>query len=245
MVKTISKQLLQSVINKYYLDDTNKSVKWVTKDGILKISFSNAECRGDIVCTDFPFENSKIGILDTEKFKRLLSITSGDLLLELDKIQSVYTRMKINDNNYELNFILSDITQIPKAENKTGPQEWEVKFTLTQEDIGHILKANNAAGEVDTIILKTSQNLDNKDIVEFILGGNDDFDNKITYAVDSNNGQILEMPFNSKIIKSILTANKDAEFGTVSWSKYGPMRFQFKCGNAVESDYILMRKANI
>ncbi len=245
MKKTLNKSLLQSIIGKYYLDELFKSVRWITKNNTLTVAFSNAECRGDVVCGDFPFEDSKIGILDTEKFRRLLSITSGDLLLELEKIQAVYTKMQINDSNYKLNFVLSDIMQIPKAEEKTGPSEWEIKYTLTQEDINYILKATSAAGDIDTIMVRTSVNLDEKDTVEFIFGGNDDFDNKITYAVESNNEIQLEMPYSAKLLKSILSANKDAEFGTISWSKYGMMRLQFKCGNSIESDYIVMRQADL
>ena len=94
-------------------------------------------------------------------------------------------------------------------------------------------------------MVRTSVNLDEKDTVEFIFGGNDDFDNKITYAVESNNEIQLEMPYSAKLLKSILSANKDAEFGTISWSKYGMMRLQFKCGNSIESDYIVMRQADL
>jgi len=84
----INKLLIQSIISKYYLGE-NESVNWVIKDNTLRIDFMtiNREVMGSITCRNFKLADSTLSIFDTKKLSNLLSITSGDLLLETEQFK--------------------------------------------------------------------------------------------------------------------------------------------------------------
>ena len=89
----INKLTLQSIINKYYLGE-NESVKWDIKDKILTINFMspNKEVIGELVHENFDLEDSELAVYETKKLLNLLNITTGDVLLELEKTHKVYTK---------------------------------------------------------------------------------------------------------------------------------------------------------
>ena len=101
----INKLELQSVINKYFLNGMVESVKWTTENNALDIDFQspNKDMIGRVKHTNFPLENSVIAVYDTSKLNKLLGITSGEVVLELEKTQAVYTKLIISDFNYTLN----------------------------------------------------------------------------------------------------------------------------------------------
>ncbi len=105
----VNKLVLQSVINKYYLGE-NESVKWSIKDKTLTIDFMsvNKEVIGKIVHNNIDIEDSELAIFDTKKLLNLLSITQGDLMFELEKGKSVYTKMKFADASFNLTYALAD-----------------------------------------------------------------------------------------------------------------------------------------
>jgi hypothetical protein len=89
----INKSELQSIISKYYLGGLIESVRWVTNDKHLNISFDspNREMKGTITHKDFPLDDSEIGIADTNKLTKLLAITSGLIQIRLESTHKVYT----------------------------------------------------------------------------------------------------------------------------------------------------------
>jgi len=96
----INKQKLQSVINKYYLN-VNEAVKWVIEDNTLSIDFMSPtkDIIGKLTCNEFELEDSTLAIYDTKKLNSLVSICNGDLLLELEKTNKIFTKLKISDLN--------------------------------------------------------------------------------------------------------------------------------------------------
>ena len=131
----INKLTIQSIINKYYLG-VNEAVKWVVEDDKLGINFMTPtkDVIGSISCKNFQLENSELAIYDTKKLLSLINICNGDLLLELEKNNAIYTKLKISDLNFNLNYALSDPLLIGKVGAVTIP-EWVVELDLTSEDI--------------------------------------------------------------------------------------------------------------
>ena len=166
----INKLQLQSIINKYYLG-VNEAVKWVIKDDKLAISFMTPtkDVIGIVTCKDFQLENSNLAIYDTKKLNSLISICNGDLLLELEKNNAIYTKLKISDLNFNLNYVLSDPLLIGKVGEVTIP-DWVVELDLTQEDVDNLIKAKSALAGIDNMLITTTTNLDNEDVVEFLFG---------------------------------------------------------------------------
>lgn len=239
----INKLTLQSVINKYYLG-LNESVKWTVNDNMLNIDFMTPtkDVIGSITCSDFELEDSQLAIYDTKKLQNLVSICNGDLLLELEKTNKVFTKLKISDMNFNLNYALSDPLLIDKVGTVNVP-DWVVELTLTPEDIENIIKAKSALAGVDNMLVTTSQDLDGQDVVEFVFGDESGHNNKITYQIQGDiKEQGMKLPFNSDMLKTILQANKDMEGGSLYLSTMGLMKLEFD-NNSIASEYFMVRRA--
>ena len=239
----INKLQLQSIINKYYLG-VNEAVKWEIKNNELGINFMTPtkDVIGSVSCKDFQLEDSKLAIYDTKKLNSLISICNGDLLLELEKNNAIYTKLKISDLNFNLNYALSDPLLIGKVGEVTIP-EWVVELDLTQEDIDNLIKAKSALSGIDNMLVTTTTNLDNEDVVEFVFGDESGHNNKITYQVKGKiTEQDIKLPFNSDIFKTILHANKDMGGGKLYLSSMGLIQLEFELEN-IFSRYFIVRKA--
>jgi len=238
----ISKQQLSSVISKYYLNGLNNQVKWRIKDNTLTIYAGEAGRVCRVIANNFPLEDSELGVFDTNKLNKLLSITNGDLMISLEKMKAIYTKMHIQDSNFDLTYSLADTLILGKNTWYDDPEEWEIEITLNPEDIDHLIKAKNALGEIDSMLITTTIDFDSNPICEFIFGDNTGFSNKISYQV--NGGTIkdntLSVPFNSDIFKDILNSNKDQDFCTLQLSNTGILKLKFESED-INSEYFIAR----
>jgi hypothetical protein len=237
----ISKNVLQSVIAKYYLNGLNNQVKWRIKDKALTIYAGEKGRVCKVHLNDFDIEDSELGIFNTDKLSKLLSITSGELSLSLEKIKSVYTKMHIADLNFDLTYSLADILILGKTTWYEDPETWEIDIDLQMEDVDHLIKAKNALSDVNNMLITTTQDFDGNNICEFVFGDNTGFSNKITYQL---NGDIkednLSIPFDSDIFKSILNSNKDMSKGNLKLSNKGMIKLTFNSDD-IESVYYIAR----
>ena len=239
----INKSTLQSVITKYYLNGLNNQVKWRIKDKELVIyaGEKGRVCR--VQLNDFDFEDAELGIFDTNKLNKLISITNGDLLISPEKIKAVYSKIHISDSNYDLTYSLADTLILGKVPYYNDPEQYEVELDLTNEDIDNLIKAKNALTDVDNMLITTTKNLDGSDVCEFLFGDNAGFSNKITYQMpgkikDTN----VSIPFNSNIFKDILNANKDMSYGTLKLSNLGMLKLNFYSEDpSLNSEYFVAR----
>ncbi len=238
----ISKNQLSSVISKYYLNGLNNQVKWRIKDNTLTIYAGEAGRVCKVVANNFPLEDAELGIFDTNKLSKLLSITSGELMVSLEKMKAVYTKIHLQDTNYDLTYSLADVLILGKNVWYDDPEEWDIKLILEKEDVDALIKAKNALGEVDSMLIKSTTDLDGTPICEFIFGDNTGFSNRITYQV--RNGEInnhdIELPFNSDIFKDILNSNKDQESCTLKLSQEGILKIDFE-SEEINSEYFVAR----
>ena len=239
----INKTIVQSVINKYYLN-VNESVKWEIENNQLEVNFMSPtrEVIGKVKCNNIPLEDSKLAIYDTKKLSSLISICNGELLLELEKTNKVFTKLKISDLNFNLTYALSDHLLIGKVGTVNLP-EWVVELNLTVEDIENLIKAKSALSGVDNMLVTTTQNLDGENVCEFVFGDESGHNNKITYQILGNiQEEGLKIPFNSDMFKTILHSNKDMGGGILKLSSMGLMSFNFT-SEEIESEYFMLRKA--
>jgi hypothetical protein len=239
----INKSVVQSVINKYYLG-LNESVKWTVNDNMLNIDFMTPakDVIGSVTCNNFELENSQLAIYDTKKLSNLISICNGDLLLELEKTNKVFTKLNISDMNFNLTYALSDPLLIGKVGTVNIPN-WVVELDLTSEDIDNLIRAKSALSGIDNMLVTTTQDLDGEDVCEFVFGDELGHNNKITYQIQGDiKQQDLKTPFNSDMFKTILQSNKDMDGGTLYLSSMGLMRLEFNSDD-IASEYFMVRKA--
>ena len=239
----INKSILQSVINKYYLN-VCESVTWKTEDNNLTIDFMSptADIIGKVTCNNFPLENSELAIYDTKKLSSLISICNGDLLLELEKQHKLISKLKISDLNFNLTYAVSDPLLVPKVGTVNVP-EFTVNLNLTRENIDNLIKAKSALQGIDNMLITTTTNLDGENVCEFVFGDEHGHNNKITYQISGDiTEESMKIPYNSDTFKTIMNANKDMEEGTMKISSMGLIEFKFS-NDEVSSEYYMVRKA--
>tara|TARA_B100000795_G_scaffold253407_1_gene223565 strand:- start:22 stop:744 length:723 start_codon:yes stop_codon:yes gene_type:complete len=237
----INKNVIQSVISKYYLNGLNNQVKWRIENKTLTVYAGEKGRVCKVYLNDFALEDGELGIFDTDKLSKLLSITNGDLSISLEKIKSVFTKMHIADLNFDLTYSLADILILGKTTWYEDPDTWEIELDLQMEDVDHLIKAKNALSDVNNMLITTTQDFDGNNVCEFIFGDNTGFSNKITYQIIGTITESdLSIPFDSDIFKSILNSNKDMDSGTLKLSKKGMIKLTFK-SDTIESIYYVAR----
>ena len=237
----ISKLLLKSLIDKYYLG-VNETVKWVIEDNQLTIDFStpNKAIIGKVTCSDFQMEDCKLAIFDTKKLRNLVDICNGQLLLETESEGQLLNKLKIIDSNFNLDYALADALLIDKVGTVNAPN-WDVEIDLELEDIQNLLKAKSALKDVDNMLISTVENLDGDTVLEFSFGDERGHNNRIAYQLSGTiQKDNIKLPFNSDMLKMILQSNKDIESATLQLSEMGLMKLTFK-NETVNSEYFMVR----
>ena len=238
----INKSTLTSVISKYYLNGLNNQVKWRIKDKQLTIYAGEPGRVCKIQHKNFPLDDAELGVFDTHKLSKLISITNGDLMVSLEKIKAVYTKMHFADANFDLTYSLADILILGKNTYYEDPESFEIELELTNEDIDHLIKAKNALGDTSSMLISTTVDFDSNNVCEFLFGDNTGFSNKITYLIQNGtiNDTNLSIPFNSDIFKDILNANKDQDTCSLKMSKEGILKLTFS-SETINSEYFIAR----
>ena len=237
----INKTTLTSVISKYYLNGLNNQVKWRIKDNQLTVYAGDNGRVCKVIHNNFNLEDAELGVFDTHKLSKLLSITNGELNITLEKIKAVYTKMHIADLNFDLTYSLADILILGKNTYYEDPEEWEVDLTLEPEDIDRLIKAKNALGDVNSMLITTTTDFDGNNICEFIFGDNTGFSNKISYKIQGNITESdIQIPFDSNIFKDILNSNKDMFKGQLKLSTTGILKLNFT-SEEITSEYYVAR----
>jgi len=237
----VNKNVLQSVVSKYYLNGAFSQVKWRIKDNTLTIYAGEQGKACKVLLKHFQFEDCELGIFDTHKLAKLLSITNGELLLTAEKAHKIYTKLHIADSNFDLNYSLADIFVIPKATYYQDIEEPDVDIPLEKENIEALIKAKTALSDQSNLLVRTTENIDGTPVCEFTFGDIENFSNKVTYTLQ---GDIkvtdLELPFNSDILKDMFSNNKDMENGRLRISADGMIQLNFYSED-IETEYFLLR----
>jgi hypothetical protein len=241
----INKLYLQSIISKYHLKGLIEGVKWNIKNNILDIDFvsPNRDMVGKISAKNFNIPDSQLAIYSTSQLNKLISITAGDLILDLVKNQTIFTKLLISDNNYDLTYSLSEfglIENVPQVEEL----KYNIKINLENENINPLIKAKDALNDSDTVCILPSKD---KSKIEFCFGEDNDFSNKISYFIPISNVKFEEelndfkIYFDSNIIKEILIANKDADIFNIDINLDGLLKIEFK-DDKITNTYFLLKK---
>jgi hypothetical protein len=241
----INKLQLQNIISKYYLNGLVESVKWVIKDKKLNIRFMSPtrDMLGELEFEELNLGNNELAIFNTSQLNKLISITSGTLLLDITKNNSIATKLNIADAQFNLMYALADVMLISKVAKVEEPKSYAVELKLENEQITALIKAKNALPDTSHLIISNNMDFNGDSILDFIFGDAGDYANKITYSIPASITNSISIPFDPNILKEILSANKDAENGKLSISTEGLMKLEFQ-SNDLKVVYYIVRKQN-
>ena len=238
----INKVLLQSIVERYYLDGLVERVKWSIKDEKLTIKFINdtKDTGGEIVYSPFPFKNSTLPIYNTSQLLKLINATKGSLYLNTDG-----NKLYIADETFDISYSLAEEFLIPKPPKITLPQTYAAKIKIEDSDkLLNLIKAKKSIDNSDNVVIKLFEDeIHEIKKVEFAFGEDNNDSNKISYYLEGEiNENFPNLLFNSDTIKNILSNNKSMERGEIYIYKEGLMKIDFNTNLSINSTYYLVSK---
>jgi len=239
----MQKQTLTSVVDKYHLNGIVESVKWVIKDKNITVDFITPmkNLVGKVTSPNFDLEDVDLGIYNTSQFNKLVKIMDSTVVLGLTK--SPYgtpIELTLADNQYDLNYYLSDLMLIESVPNINEPTDYDTTSKIEPNFITMFANAIKALGDVKQFTVQT-ETKDGETSLLIIIGDGNSYANKIKFkATCESMFGLSETPFPADVMMELLKANEEADSGTIQISQEGLMKISFKEGS-IESVYYLVR----
>ncbi len=229
-------------IEKYYLNGLTKQVVWIVKDNKAEVEFAT-ETKNAVgkVIFDVELPDGPLAIYSTDALLRLLGITSEEIQIELSKNNTgLVDKLKIQDNKFDLNYHLSDISVIPEVPN-VQTVDFDFNFKVDDEFISGFLKAHNALEKTEDVTLNTTTTKQGENVVEIILGERSQHSHKVKFTeVAEFTTQSDLIPFSANVLREILAANKGTE-GQIQVSNKGLMKLEFNSDTS-SAEYFVVRQ---
>ena len=242
----MDKQLLTSVIEKYYLGGIHEKVKWTVKDKKVTILFTSAtkDLAGSVEADGFDIDDCTLGVYDTNKLLKLVNITNQFVQLNVETKGDVATKLHIADMEYDLVYHLADLRMMPMETMVLDESQitFGYQFDIDNEFIERYNKAKKALGS-DEVKLQALFNDEGEKGIYFTLGGKTSYDDKISFQATA---PLFEVPsseyqYNANYLFEIFSENKGAA-GTGYFDENGILKLEFTTEDSIKSLYYLPPK---
>ncbi len=222
----MNKQKLVRFINKYYLNGTVNSVILNSNSNKLSARFISGDktLLGELEMDKWQFEDSEVGIYNTEQLLKLLSVLDEDVNVSISKAGDKSIALKVTDAFSSVNYMLSDVSIINKPPQLKEVPEFEVKIDVTPQFVNKFIAGKGALAETDNFTVLTDGSN-----TKLVIGYAAINTNRVTLPVTtSQSSNIDNVSFNANIFKEVLTANKECESATLEVSSEGLAKIVFK-----------------
>jgi len=242
----MDKQLLVSVIEKYYLNGVHEKVKWTIKDKKIQILFTSAtkDLAGSVEADGFDIDDCTLGVYDTNKLLKLIGITNQFVQLNVESKNGVATKLSIADMEYDLVYHLADLRMMPMETMVLDESQitFGYSFEIDAEFIERYNKAKKALGS-DEVKIQALFNDENEKGIYLTLGGKTSYDDKISFqaTVLDMETPSSEFQYNANYLFEIFTENKGAT-GTGYFDENGILKLVFEEENGIKALYYLPPK---
>ena len=235
----MNKQRLARFISKYYLNGTVNSVVLNSKSNSQQLAArfisGDKSLLGELVMDKWDFEDSDIGIYNTEQLIKLLSVVDEDINLSLTKAGDKAIALKVSDSTSSVNYMLTDTSIINEPPSLKTIPEFELNIDVTPQFISKFIAGKGALGETDNFtIISDGGN------VKVVIGYSSVNTNRVTIPVTTTKvGDIDNVSFNANFFKEVLSANKECESATLEVSSEGLSRITFKVDDYTSTYYLV------
>jgi hypothetical protein len=131
----MNKQKLVRFINKYYLNGTVNSVVLNSNSSSQELSTrfisGDKTLLGDLTMDKWNFEDSDIGVYNTEQLLKLLTVMDDDVSVSLTKSGEKAISLKLTDMSSAVNYMLSDTSVINEPPQMKTIPEFELSIDVT------------------------------------------------------------------------------------------------------------------
>jgi hypothetical protein len=232
----MKKPYLQSVINKFHLNGMVERVKINVVNQTLTTKFitSQKNLVGVLSAPNIEIKDCEFGIYNTSQLLKLIGITNHILTLDINN-----NKLLIADNEFDLEYSLADISLTPEVPSINEP-EYNMVADIDTEFVAKFLKAKKAISSEIFSLKQTS--IHNEPAIEFILGGTEDYTNKINFSQKLKISSVPNIPIRFRIeeFNEILSANKEFIKGELSVSDQGLLKIEFEDEEGIKVTYILV-----
>lgn len=241
----MKKDILNKFMTKYNLSSLIESVKWDVQSNVLSTDFisDDKSVLGRVSYKGFSFEDAELVVYDTSKLSKILAVLDDEIKLDLTSINDRPISIKITDSASTANYVLADLSIIPKAPQLKRLPDWDVSISLDQDVVSRFIKAKNALPDADNFTIFSNKKTGDYSLsIGHSYGTNT---NKIDIKV---NGTALtdvdqkSISFSAVYLKEILSANRDAKEAVLNLSFQGLAHISFTIDDFTAEYYLTEKK---
>ena len=222
----MDKYKLTRFIDKYHLGGNVNAVVINSKGDTLSTRFITGDkaLLGELEMNSWSFQDTELGVYDTEQLSRLLGVLDDDVSLNLTQSGDKAIALEITDQYSKVNFMLSDKSVINQPPPLKGITEFQLKIKVDTNFIQRFISGKSALPDTDTFTVIT-----NDDGVKLVIGYSSINTNRVTIPVETETHEDIDnVSFNANLFKDVLVANKECETATLEVSEKGLSRINFK-----------------
>ena len=235
----MNKQKIVRFISKYYLNGIVNSVVLNSKSNSEQLSArfvsGDKSLLGELKMDKWDFEDSDIGVYDTEQLNKLLSVLDDDIKVHLKKSEDKAYSIKVSDSSSSVNYMLSDTSIINEPPQLKSVPEFELSIDVTPQFISKFIAGKGALGETDNFTILTDDAS-----TKVVIGYASVNTNRVIIPVNTSKFSNIEnVSFNASVFKEVLSANKECESATFEVSSEGLSRITFKVDDYKSTYYLV------
>ena len=222
----MDKYKLTRFIDKYHLGGNVNAVVINSKGDTLSTRFITGDkaLLGELEMNSWSFQDSELGVYDTEQLSRLLGVLDDDVSLNLTQSGDKAIALEITDQYSKVNFMLSDKSVINQPPALKGIPEFQIQIKVDSNFIQRFISGKSALPDTDTFTVITDD-----DGVKLVIGYSSINTNRVTIPVETTEHSNIEnVSFNANLFKDVLVANKECESATLEVSEQGLSKINFK-----------------
>jgi len=222
----MDKYKLTRFIDKYHLGGNVNAVVINSKGDTLSTRFITGDkaLLGELEMNSWNFQDTELGVYDTEQLSRLLGVLDDDVSLNLTQSGDKAIALEISDQYSKVNFMLSDKSVINQPPALKGIPEFQLKIKVDTNFITRFIGGKSALPDTDTFTVITDD-----DGVKLVIGYSSINTNRVTIPVETETYEDIEnVSFNANLFKDVLVANKECESATLEVSEKGLSKINFK-----------------
>ena len=244
----MKKQTINTFIDKYSLNGTIESVKWVVDSANKQIKTASISDDKNVLSfvvikDSAGLNDAEIGINDTAKLKKLLSVLNDEVNISFNIREDKIVSLSLTGESTDVQYVTADLSVIPKVPELKKLPPFNLEIPLTKEFVTTFVKAKNALSDVDTLTFTK----DKKDKLKLVIGFSSVNSNRISIDFKPTEGKDTlgkTIHFSAKYLKEILTSNNDCENAVLKISDAGIAHVEFN-NDVFNSSYYLVEIKNV
>ena len=244
----MKKQTINTFIDKYSLNGTIESVKWVVDSANKQIKTASISDDKNVLSfvvikDSAGLNDAEIGINDTAKLKKLLSVLNDEVNISFNMREDKIVSLSLTGESTDVQYVTADLSVIPKVPELKKLPPFNLEIPITKEFVTTFVKAKNALSDVDTLTFTK----DKKDKLKLVIGFSSVNSNRISIDFKPTEGKDTlgkTIHFSAKYLKEILTSNNDCENAVLKISDAGIAHVEFN-NDVFNSSYYLVEIKNV